>query len=113
MNEREDFHFRFATLNQQRASESKGWLEFLNRGAVRCGIYHLPAGSVDRQQPHAEDEVYYVVEGKSHFEVEGHAIEVGPGSNIYVDAGDEHRFMDIEEDLSVLVFFSKNKPDSD
>ena len=109
MNHLEEFHFDFSQLNEQRASEKKAWLQFLDKSSLRCGVYHLKAGSKDPQQPHAEDEVYYVVSGKSHFEVNGNAIAVGPGSVIFVAAGDEHRFMDIEEDLSVLVFFAKNE----
>lgn len=103
----DEFHFVFSKLNEQRNAENKAWLPFLEKDTLRCGVYHLEAGARDTQQPHAEDEVYYVVSGKGHFEVEGNTVEVGPGSIIYVDAGDQHRFMDIEEDLSILVFFSK------
>jgi len=108
MNRQEEFHFVFSKLNEQRQSASKSWLQFLDKSTLRCGVYHLAAGAKDPQQPHAEDEVYYVVSGKSHFEVNGSAIEAGPGSILFVAAGDEHRFMDIEEDLSVLVFFAKD-----
>jgi len=109
MNNQEDFHFVFSKLNEQRQTDGKVWLQFLEKDTLRCGIYHLAAGATDSQQPHTEDEVYYVASGKGHFEVEGKAIEVGAGSILFVAAGDQHRFMDIEEDLSVLVFFAKAK----
>jgi quercetin dioxygenase-like cupin family protein len=31
---------------------------------------------------------------------------VGPGSVIYVAAGEEHRFTDVTEDLAALVLFA-------
>lgn len=103
----DNFHFVFEKLSEQRRISGKPWLQFLDKDSFRCGIYHLAAGTQDNQQPHTEDEVYYIVQGKSHFEVNGQAIEVGPGSILYVAAGDPHRFMDIAEALSVLVFFAK------
>jgi quercetin dioxygenase-like cupin family protein len=33
-----------------------------------------------------------------------------PGAVLFVAAGAEHRFVEIEEDLEVLVFFSKAAP---
>ncbi len=105
----EAFHFEFATLNQQRQASAQPWLQFLEKDSLRCGVYHLAAGSQDPQKPHAEDEVYYIVSGESHFEVNGNAIPVGPGSILFVAAGDPHRFMDIRQDLSVLVFFASHQ----
>jgi quercetin dioxygenase-like cupin family protein len=32
--------------------------------------------------------------------------EVGPGSVIFVPAGEEHRFIDVTQDLALLVVFS-------
>ena len=33
------------------------------------------------------------------------AADVGPGAVVYVPAGEEHRFVDVAEDLTLLVFF--------
>ena len=33
-------------------------------------------------------------------------VEVGPGSVIFVPANEEHRFVDVTEDLQVLVVFA-------
>ena len=68
--------------------------------------HELPAGGVDPQQPHTEDEVYYVVGGRALLRVAGEDRAVGPGSLVFVAAGVEHRFHTIEEDLSVVVFFA-------
>lgn len=70
------------------------------------GIYELKAGSLDMQQPHTEDEVYYIINGRAQLEVESENIFVESGSIIYVKANMKHRFHTIEEDLTVLVFFA-------
>jgi mannose-6-phosphate isomerase-like protein (cupin superfamily) len=66
----------------------------------------LPAGASDPQQPHTEDEVYHVVSGKGHIRVGAEDRAVGAGTVVFVEAGVDHRFYDIEEDLTVLVFFA-------
>ncbi|SPE44180.1 conserved hypothetical protein [Candidatus Sulfotelmatobacter sp. SbA7] len=50
--------------------------------------------------------MYYVVRGKARMRVGAESQPVGAGSVIFVDAGVEHRFYDITEDLTVLVFFA-------
>jgi len=80
--------------------------EFLRVPALNCGLYILPAGQPDPQQPHDEDEVYYVISGRGRFVAGDEDVEVGPGSVIYVAARDDHRFHGITEDLQILVFFA-------
>jgi mannose-6-phosphate isomerase-like protein (cupin superfamily) len=82
------------------------WMEFLRVPALSAGIYRLPAGSVDPQSPHNQDEVYYVISGRSSFTSDGRTIPASPGSTIYVAAHAEHRFHDITEDLIILVLFA-------
>lgn len=72
----------------------------------RGGLYVLRAGAADPQRPHAEDEAYYVVRGKAAFEMEGERTAVGPGHAIVVPAGVAHRFVDIEEDITLVVIFA-------
>jgi quercetin dioxygenase-like cupin family protein len=94
----------------------KRYFEFLRVASLSMGIYRLKAGQEDPQQPHTEDEVYYVLEGKAWFRSGEERIAVGPGSLIFVERLAAHRFYDITEDLTVLVFFapaegsSKGKP---
>ena len=45
------------------------YIEFLNEGDVKCGVYRLKAGERDQQRPHAEDEVYYVLAGRAKLEI--------------------------------------------
>jgi mannose-6-phosphate isomerase-like protein (cupin superfamily) len=70
------------------------------------GLYRLKAGEEDRQQPHKEDEVYYIVSGRASFQAGEEQRKVGKGSLLFVEAKVGHRFFDIEEDLKVLVFFA-------
>lgn len=80
--------------------------EFLRVDELSVGVAVWPAGSVDGQGAHTEDEVYYVVAGRAVLRVAGEERPVGPGSIVYVAAGVEHRFHDIAADLEVLVFWA-------
>ncbi len=69
-------------------------------------IARWPAGSVDDQTPHTEDEVYYVAAGRGLLTIAGETVTVERGSIAFVAAGVDHRFSEIREDLDVLVFWS-------
>jgi len=78
----------------------------LRSDLLSVGLYTLPAGGVDDQTPHGEDEVYYTVRGRSMFHVTGGEHPVKPGTLLFVPAGAEHRFHDIEEELILVVFWA-------
>ena len=82
------------------------YLEFLRVPAISMGLYELAAGSHDPQEPHSEDEVYYVVSGRGMIRVGDEDRAISPGSIVYVTAHVEHHFHSISEDLSILVFFA-------
>jgi mannose-6-phosphate isomerase-like protein (cupin superfamily) len=98
--------FSVDDLRAGRQSLKKSYYEFLRSEYLSMGVYELPAGGTDPQQPHTEDEVYYVIAGRAHIRVGNEERSVSPGSIICVRAGIEHRFHDILEDLTVLVFFA-------
>jgi mannose-6-phosphate isomerase-like protein (cupin superfamily) len=98
--------FELATIATQRSATGGPWLEFLRSASLSVGLYALAAGSVDGQQPHTEDEVYYVVAGEAQIQVAGEDRAVGPGSLVFVAAQVPHRFHTIRQDLQVLVFFA-------
>ena len=87
-------------------SSNQRWQEFLRVPSLSMGLYCLKAGQADEQQPHTEDEVYFVISGKASFRAGGQEQAVVPGSLIFVERTVEHRFVDITEDLTVLVFFA-------
>lgn len=80
--------------------------EFLNRGTLSVGVYHLAAGRPDLQQPHSEDEIYYVLAGDGAIEVDGKRTPVRPGSVIFVAKHAVHRFVDYPAGLTLLVIFA-------
>jgi mannose-6-phosphate isomerase-like protein (cupin superfamily) len=82
------------------------WVEHLRVPDVSVGTYCLPAGGADEQSPHTEDEIYIVAAGRAKLVSGGDEAQVGPGSVIYVPAGEVHRFTDIAEDLAVVVVFA-------
>lgn len=89
-----------------RDADGHGYVDFFASAKLSVGLAIWRAGSTDRQQPHKEDEVYYVISGRGAILVAGDERTVQAGSLVFVGAGVEHRFHDIKEDLRVLVFWA-------
>jgi mannose-6-phosphate isomerase-like protein (cupin superfamily) len=98
--------YEVTDLLAQRQCTQRAYLEFLRVPSMSLGIYTLPAGGVDPQKPHKEDEVYYVLQGRATIRVGSEDRAIQPGSVIFVAAEVEHRFHSITEDLTLLVFFA-------
>lgn len=80
--------------------------EFLRVPSMSVGVYVLPAGAVDEQHPHAQDELYYVARGRGRFRQSDSDRPVVPGDLLFVPAHVPHRFHSIEEELLLLVVFA-------
>ena len=93
-------------IDEQRRESDKSYREFLRVPTMSAGLYVLPAGGTDRQKPHREDEIYYVVRGRARFQAGSEDREISAGSVIFVAAQVGHRFYDITEELAVLVVFA-------
>ncbi len=98
--------YQLTDLQNQLRQTSNLYLEFLRVPALSLGLYELAAGSRDPQQPHTEDEIYYVVKGQGMIRVADEDQPVAAGSIVYVAARVPHSFHSISEDLSILVFFA-------
>lgn len=98
--------FEINDLIMQQQKEDRSYLEFLRQTSMSVGLYRLKAGEVDRQKPHAQDEMYSIIQGKGVINVNGEDRAVQPGSIIFVPAKVEHFFHFITEDLVTLVFFA-------
>jgi len=98
----------FEIADLLRALDRRGHVyeEFLRVEELSVGLARWPAGSVDDQTPHTEDEVYYVVAGQARIRVGGEERPVRPGSIVYVPADVEHHFHGISGDLEVLIFWA-------
>ena len=84
----------------------KRYQEFLRVPDMSAGIYVLRAGATDNQSPHKEDEIYYVVRGKSKMRLGREERPISQGDVIFVEKMLEHRFLDITEELMLLVIFA-------
>lgn len=89
-----------------KVSDTKRYHEFLRMPAMSAGLYVLAAGAEDRQRPHNQDEIYYVIRGKAKTQLGSNERVVGEGDVIFVEARVEHRFFDIEQQLELLVVFA-------
>lgn len=87
-------------------TEANHYEEHLRVPDLSVGTYSIPVGGIDDQTPHSEDEIYVVQRGRAKIVGPNGALDVGPGSVIFVGAGEEHRFTDITEHLALLVIFA-------
>ncbi len=102
--------FQLEELLARKRGMASPYHEFLRVPSLSCGIYTLKAGAKDLQGPHEEDEVYLVLSGRGRLRVNGAEQEVQRGSLLFVRATSEHSFFEIEEDMTLLVFFASGGP---
>jgi mannose-6-phosphate isomerase-like protein (cupin superfamily) len=92
------------------AGEYVHWVEQLRVPDLSVGTYSIPAGAADGQSPHTEDEIYVIMAGQATLEAgtgdQIARLPVGPGSVVYVAAGEVHRFTGVTQDLAALVLFA-------
>ena len=98
--------FELAQLVTECSQAGSQYLEFIRKPSLSVGLYMLSAGAIDQQEPHTEDEVYYIVSGSASIQVANESRPVEAGSVVFVQANVEHRFHTITEDLTILVFFA-------
>jgi mannose-6-phosphate isomerase-like protein (cupin superfamily) len=91
----------------ERLRSAGGGYEIVHESAgMEVGVYVLVAPEPDRQQPHADDEIYIGLEGTGVLEVGNERVPIEVGQAIFVEAGVEHRFTAYEQ-LAVLVIFER------
>jgi len=86
--------------------EPTHWAEHLASADLSVGTYSIPAGGLDDQEPHREDEIYVVQSGAATLVTDSGTAQVLAGSVIFVPAGERHRFTGVREDLALLVIFA-------
>jgi mannose-6-phosphate isomerase-like protein (cupin superfamily) len=92
---------------KQRLKTAGGGYEIIHASpGLEVGVYVLVAPEPDRQQPHEDDEVYVVLEGRGTLEVEGVETPLQEDHGIFVPAGADHRFSGYEQ-LSLLVILTR------
>jgi mannose-6-phosphate isomerase-like protein (cupin superfamily) len=84
-----------------------GGYEIIHESAgLEICVYVIVSPEPDQQQPHADDEVYVVLEGSGTLDVEGEQVELREGQAAFVPAGAKHQFIGYEQ-LSVPAIFEK------
>ena len=100
-------HLVDVEATSRRLQADRGGYEVVHSSpGLEVGVYVLVAPEPDRQQPHEDDEVYVVLEGRGTLEVEGSEVDMDEGQAMFVAAGAEHRFTGYES-LSLLVIFTR------
>ncbi len=97
------------------AEREKGpdpYLEFLRVESMSTGIYVLAPEEEDKQEPHRQDELYFVVEGEAKITVADQEASVRSGTAVFVPANVPHRFHSITRELVLLVFFAPAESDA-
>jgi mannose-6-phosphate isomerase-like protein (cupin superfamily) len=85
-----------------------GGYEVVHESAgLQLGVYVLVAPEPDHQQPHADDEVYVVLEGRGTLDIDGERVDLREGHAAFVPARTPHQFVGYEN-LSVLVIFERS-----
>lgn len=98
--------FQMTDIFDDREAGRNVWNLFLGLPSVRFGMYMLPEQlGGDKTLVHAFDEVNFVVNGRGRFHIDDDAIDVGPGSIVFVRAGSGHSFDSLEGDLDVLILW--------
>jgi mannose-6-phosphate isomerase-like protein (cupin superfamily) len=100
--------FEFESVRQRLEAGTGGYEIVHESPGLEIGVYVLVAPEPDRQQPHADDEIYVPLDGSGVLEVDGEPMPVEHGKALFVEAGAEHRFTSYES-LSLLVIFSRPK----
>ena len=85
------------------AASHADYVTLFKQGTLEIEIYR-PVG-VDRQEPHAKDELYVVIAGTGTFVHGAERAPFGPVDALFVRAGIVHRFEDFSDDFATWVFF--------
>ena len=98
--------FRVREAQARLAARNGGYEVVHESPGLEIGVYVLVAPEPDRQQPHEDDEVYVVLDGRGALTIERETFPLIEGDAIFVPAGAEHQFAGYEG-LSLLIIFAK------
>jgi mannose-6-phosphate isomerase-like protein (cupin superfamily) len=91
------------------ATTNEYFLNVFESKGFDMGILRLRKGETDAQEPHSADEVYFVIEGTGHIEIEDKMKPINRADFIFVPANLHHRFVVGNKDLIVLYFFGSSQ----
>ena len=79
------------------------FLEVMRHGTMSVEVF-APRGE-DAQEPHGQDELYFVAGGSADFLHEGTRLAVATGDALFVPAGDRHHFEKMSDGFVTWVVF--------
>ena len=79
------------------------FVTMLAGGTMSVEVF-APKGA-DLQQPHAQDELYFIHSGSGQIIINGQRFEAASGDAFFVAAGVEHRFENFSDDFVTWVVF--------
>ena len=79
------------------------FLQAMAHGTMSVELYAPQV--VDPQQPHKQDELYFIQTGTGELVLQGERHSFGPGTAFFVPAGAEHCFENFSADFSTWVVF--------
>jgi mannose-6-phosphate isomerase-like protein (cupin superfamily) len=100
--------FDIGEAKERLAAGGGGYEAVHESPGLEIGVYVLVAPEPDRQQPHDDDEVYIVLDGRGTLDVAGKLVDLTEGQAAFVPAGAVHRFVGYEQ-LAVLVIFERRR----
>lgn len=98
-----DFGTRLPFRDALRRIPAEGFVKLFEDQGLVIELY-APAG-VDRQKPHARDEIYIVARGGGEYVVSGKRVTCGPNDLLFAPAYAPHRFENFTDDFAVWVLF--------
>ena len=78
---------------------------FINKDSLAAGILFLKPGEEDIQEPHENDEVYFVISGNGYLKIKNKNYKVSKEKLFFVAKGLPHDFHSNTKVLIVLYFF--------
>lgn len=90
-------------LLQLPGTDGQRFAELLRHGSMRVELY-APGGH-DPQQPHAQDELYFIQIGSGEFVQGEDRHSFAAGDAFFVPAGQPHRFENFSDDFATWVVF--------
>ena len=97
------------TLDKIKKSDSY-FHTFINRDSLAAGILMLKPGEEDTQEPHENDEVYFILSGNGFLKIKNNDYEISKDKLFFVGKDVPHYFHSNTKELKVLYFFGG--PDS-
>ena len=92
--------------NLEKIQKSNSYFHtFINKDNLAAGVLILKSGEEDTQEPHENDEVYFVLSGNGCLKIKNKNYTVSKDKLFFVAKGTSHFFHSNTEDLKVLYFF--------